>query len=98
MEINNISVLVTAGTTGILAINVRSSSTMNNINITVNYTICPTKDEHQEQINSITFYYDSQNKTVASMTYMQLSHFQLLTSGSCAHPLQYAITLLLFQL
>ena len=92
--INNISVLVNAGTTGILVVNVRSYSTLTNVSITVNYTICPTQYEHPEQINGILLYYDHyDNKT----TNMQLDNFQFTANGSCAHPLQYAITLLLFQ-
>ena len=92
--INNISVLVTAGTTGLLVVNVRGLSTLTNICITVNYTICLTKDEHPEQINGILFYYDYWN---IETTDMELDNFQFTANGSCAHPLQYAITLLLFQ-
>ena len=92
--INNINVLVNAGTTGILVVNVRGNSTLTDVSITVNYTICPTEYEHPEQINGLVFYYDHyDNKT----TNMQLERFQFTTSKSCAHPLQYAITLLLFQ-
>ena len=62
--INNISVSVNAVTTGILVVNVRSYSTLNNVSITVNYTICPTEYEHPEQINGILLYYDHyDNKT-----------------------------------
>ena len=92
--INNISLLVTAGTTGLLVINVRDHSTLTNVSITVNYTICPTKEEHPEQINGILFYYDNWNNDT---TNVQLDKFQFATNGSCAHPLQYIITLLLFQ-
>ena len=92
--INNISVSVNAGTTGILVVNVRNYSTLNNVSITVNYTICPTEYEHPEQINGILLYYDHyDNKT----TDMQLDNFHFTTNGLCAHPLQYAISLLLFQ-
>ena len=89
--INNISVLVNAGTTGILVVNVRSYSTLTNVSITVNYTICPTQYEHLEQINGILLYYDHYNNRT---TNMQLDNFQFTANGSCAHPLQYAITLL----
>ena len=92
--INNISALVTAGTTGLLVVNMRGHSTLTNVSITVNYTICLTKDEHQEQINGILFYYDYWNN---STTNVQLDRFQFTANGSCAHPLQYIITLLLFQ-
>ena len=92
--INNISVLVTAGTTGLLVINVRDHSTLTNVSITVNYKICPTKEEHPEQINGILFYYDYWNNDT---TNVQLDRFQFAANGSCAHPLQYIITLLLFQ-
>ena len=92
--INNISVLVTAGTTGLLVVNVRGLSKLTNVSITVNYTICPTKDEHPEQINGIVFYYDYWNNDTINM---QLDRFQFAANGSCAHPLQYIITLLLFQ-
>ena len=92
--INNISVLVTAGTTGIIAVNVRAHSTLTNISITVNCTICPTKDKHPKQINGILFYYDYWNNKT---TDMELDNFQFTANGSCAHPLQYAIALLLFQ-
>ena len=92
--INNISVLVTAGTTGLLVVNVRGLSTLTNVSITANYTICPTKEEHPEQINGITFYYDYWNNDT---TNVQLDRFQFAANGSCAHPLQYIITLLLFQ-
>ena len=92
--INNISVSVNAGTTGILVVNVRSYSTLNNVSITVNYTICPTVYEHPEQINGILLYYDRLNNKT---TDMQLDNFQFTTNGLCAHPSQYAITLLLFQ-
>ena len=92
--INNIIVLVNAGTTGILVVNVRGYSTLTNVSITINYTMCPTEYEHPEQINGLVFYYDHYgNKT----TKMQLERFRFTTSGSCAHPLQYAITLLVFQ-
>ena len=92
--ISNISVLVTAGTTGLLVVNVKGHSTLTNVSIIVNYTICPTKDEHPEQINGILFYYDYWcNKT----TDMELDNFQFITNETCSHPLQYAITLLLFQ-
>ena len=94
LVINNISVSVNAGTTGILVVNVRNYSTLNNVSITVNYTICPTEYEHPEQINGILLYYDHyDNKT----TDMQLDNFYFTTNGLCAHPLQYAISLLLFQ-
>ena len=92
--INNISVLVNAGTTGILVVNVRSYSTLTNVSITVNHTMCPTVYEHPEQINGILFYYDHYDNAT---TNVQLDKFQFTTSGSCAHPLQYTITLLLFQ-
>ena len=92
--INNIRVLVNAGTTGILVVNVRSYSTLTNVSITVNHTMCPTVYEHPEQINGILFYYDHYDNAT---TNVQLDRFQFTTSGSCAHPLQYAITLLLFQ-
>ena len=92
--INNISVLVNAGTTGIFAVNVRSNLTLTNISITVNYTICPTEYEHQEQINGILFYYDHYNN---KSTNIQINSFHYTGKGSCAHSLQYAITLLLFQ-
>ena len=92
--INNISLLVTAGTTGLLVVNVKSYSTLTNVSITVNYTICQTKDEHPEQINGILFYYDYWNNDT---TNVQLERFQFAANGSCTHPLQYIITLLLFQ-
>ena len=93
--INNISVLVNAGTTGILVVNVRGNSTLTNISITVNYTIYPTVNKHSEQINGILFYYD--DKYNNKSTNMELDNFKFVIDGSCTHPLQYAITLLLFQ-
>ena len=92
--INNISVLVTAGTTGLLVVNVRSNSVLTNVSITVNYKICSTKDEHPEQINAVSFYYDYWNN---DNTNLQLDRFQFGANGSYAYPLQYIITLLLFQ-
>ena len=94
--IQNITVLVNAGTTGILAVNVRGNLTLTNISITVDYTrICPTVYEHPEQINGILFYYDHHyNNKSASI---QMDYFHFTGKGSCAHTLQYAITLLLFQ-
>ena len=91
---NNISVLATAGTTGITVVNVKSNSSLTNISITVNYTAFPTLDEHLEQINGILLYYDNQNDRTTEMI---LDNFHFTTIGSCAHILQYAITVLLFQ-
>ena len=94
--INNISVLVNAGTTGILIVNVRSYSTLTNVSITINLIMCPTKYEHPEQINGLLFYYDHwDNKTMH--TNMQLDNFRFTAEGLCSHPSQYVITLLLFQ-
>ena len=92
--INNVSVLVNAGTTGIFVVNVNNYSMLTNVIVTVNYTICPTRDEHPEQINGISFYFDDDNNKI---TNMQLENFQFIANGSCAHPLQYAISLLLLQ-
>ena len=89
--INNISALVNAGTTGIFVINVRGNSTLTNISITVDYTVCPT--EH-ERINAILLYYDYHNN---KSTDMQLDNFKYIINGSNAHPLQYAISMLLLQ-
>ena len=94
--INNISVSVNAGTTGILVVNVKSYSSLNNVSITVNYTICPMKDEHPEQINGILLYYDYWNNKTTN-TNLQLDNFQFTAKGLCSHPLQYVITLFLFQ-
>jgi len=94
--IDSITVLVNAGTTGLLVVNVRNYLNITNISITVDYTICPTKDEHSEQINAILLYYDNWNNET---TNIQLDNFQFTANGTCLHPLQYmyAITLLLFQ-
>jgi len=46
--IDNITVLVDVGTTGLLVVNVRNYLSITNVSITVDYTICPTKDEHSE--------------------------------------------------
>ena len=93
--INNISVTVDAGTTGIFAVNVRGDSTLTNISITVDYTsICPTVYQHSEQINGILFCYEDKNN---KSTNVQLDNFKFTINGSCAHPLQYVISLLLFQ-
>ena len=60
--ISNISMLVTAGTTGIIVINVRSNSSFTRVSITLTYKTYIAsylmKDEHPEQINVILFYYD----------------------------------------
>ena len=96
MVINNINVLVNAGTTGILAVNLRSYSTLTSVSITVNYTMCPTAYEHPEQINGMLFYYDHWNNKTMHPN-MQLNNFQFTAQGLCSHPLQYVITVLLFQ-
>ena len=52
------------------------------------------KDKHPEQINGILFCNDNWNNRT---TKVELNNFQLTANESCAHPLQYAIALLLFQ-
>ena len=89
--INNISVVVNAGTTGILFRNVRGDSTLTNISITVDYTI---ECGYPEQINGLLFYYNYYDD---KSTNMELNNFQFIINRPCTHPLQYAITLLLLQ-
>ena len=92
--ISNITVLVTAGTTGLLIVNVKSYSTLTNVSITSNHTICPAKYQSIEQTSGIVIYCDYWNKNRAKIL---LDNFQFLANESCASPLQYVITLLLPQ-
>ena len=91
---SNITVLVTAGTTGLLIVNMKNNSTFTNVSITINHTMCPAKNENMGQINGIVIYCDHWNK---KHTIIVLDNFQFSANESCSQPLQYAITLLLPQ-
>ena len=72
--ISNISILVTAGTTGIFVVNVRNNSSFTNVSITLTCKTYLMKDEHSEQINGVLFYNDYWNNRT---TKVELDNFQL---------------------
>ena len=93
VEINNITITITEGNTGMLVVNVRNYSKISNVSITSQVN-CPSANDSS---NGILFYYDNWKNPYNKSSDIQLDNFQFTTNGSCSHPIYYAITSLLFQ-
>ena len=96
IEINNISMITTEGNTGMLIVNVRNCSKINNVSITVQ-TNCSSMINSSLQTNGMLLYHDNWKNPNKKSSEIQFDNFWFTTNGSCSHPTYHAITLLLFQ-
>ena len=96
VKIRNTTIVVTEGNTGIAVVNVRSFLKIIDVSVTVHASCLPVNNTSL-QTNGILLYYDNRENPQNMLTKILLDNFHFKANGSCAHPIYYAITSLLFQ-
>ena len=97
VELDNITIIIAEGNTGMLAVNMRNYSKITNIKITVE-TNSPLLNISSLQTHGILFYFDDWHNPIKTPSEVQLDDYQFTINGSCLHPRYYAISLFLFQI
>ena len=96
VEINNITVTIQEGNSGMLIINPANHSQISSVTITI-IIYCLSGNKSSLQTNGIVLCYEKQRIPNNISSEIQFDNFQFTTNGSCSHPLYYAITSLLLQ-
>ena len=97
-EVNNITITIAEGNTGMLVVNMRNHSKVINIKITVQPN-CPSVNISLSQTNGILFYFDDDWHIPIKEKFLEaeLDDIQFTTNITCLHLRYYAIALFLFQ-
>ena len=91
MEINNITVIIQEGNSGMLIINPRNRTQISSVTITIQI-YCLSANKSSLQTNGIVLYYEEQRIPKNISSDIQFNNFQFIINGSCSHPIYYAIT------
>ena len=96
-EIDNVAIF-TKGSTGILIVNIRNYSKITNVSIIIHINDCSLVNKKLLVIkHGILLYHDNRKNPYNKSSEIQIEIFKFNTNGSCAHPIYYAIKLLLLQ-
>ena len=96
MEINNITVIIQEGNSGMLIINPRKRTQISSVTIKIQI-YCLSGNKSSLQTNGIVLYYEEQRIPKNISSGIQFDNFQFTTNRLCSHPIFYAITSLLLQ-